>query len=42
MLQPTTQTLEMPLQLLSKKNNNKKKKTRQITASKRDRIGLPL
>jgi hypothetical protein len=41
MLQPTTQTLEMPLQLLSKKNN-KKKKTRQITASKRDRIGLPL
>jgi hypothetical protein len=41
MLQPTTQTLEMPLQLLSKKKQQEKK-TRQITASKRDRIGLPL
>ena len=34
MLQPTTQTLEMPLQLLSKKNNKKKKlvKSRQASA----------
>lgn len=38
MLQPTTQTLEMPLQPLSKKNNNKKKKL--VKSRQASAIGL--